>query len=198
MEQHGHKKTYIEFIIDPDSMLVPSMEIQKQNYMAISPIVTNQINLIFDLRNRDPEASASQLRAFERLLKVQKENIYDYFPKAIYDAIIGLQPSSIPPPSSEAPIDKTKLYKDAPADVQREIEGQAGLQPSQSNEMAPQTPGTIPPVKRENPAAQAMSDDPNTARVKGPNQLPTPQSPMGSAVDASVGRAANLPFFPGA
>lgn len=198
MEQHGHKKQYIEFIIDPDSMLVPSMEIQKQNYMAISPIITNQINLIFQLRNNDPEAAASQLRAFERLLKVQKENIYDYVPKSVYDAIIGLQPSQIPPPSSEAPIDKTKLYKDAPADVQRTIEEQAGLTPSQSNDIPPATPGTIPPVKRENPAAQAMSDDPNAARVKSPNQLPTPQSPMGSAVDASVGRAANLPFFPGA
>lgn len=197
MNQHGHTKTYIEFIIDPDSMLVPSMEIQKQNYMAISPIITNQINLIFQLRQTDPEASASQLRAFERLLKVQKENIYDYVPKSVYDQIIALQPSQLPPPSAEEPIDKTKLYKDAPADVQREIEGQAGLTPSQSNNLPPATPGTIPPVKRENPAAQAMSDDPNAARAKTPNQLPTPQSPMGSAVDASMGRAANLPFFPG-
>ena len=29
------------------------------------------------------------------------------------------------------------------------------------------------------------------------NEVPRPQSPMGSSVDASVGRAANLPFFPG-
>lgn len=195
MNDHGHKKTYIEFLIDPDSMLVPSMEIQKQNYMAISPIITNQINVIFELRARDPEAAAVQLRAFERLLKVQRENIFDYIPKSIYDQIIALKPSQIPPPSSEAPIDKTKLYKDAPADVQREIEGQAGLQPSQSNDLPPQTPGTIPPEKRINPAA---SDDPDSARVKTPNQIPRPQSPMGSATDASMGRAAKLPFFPGA
>lgn len=198
LADNGHKKTYIEFLIDPDSMLVPSMEIQKQNYMAISPIITNQINLIFQLRSQDPEAAAVQLRAFERMLKVQKENIYDYIPKSMYDAIIALEPSSIPPPSAEAPLDKTKIYKDAPAEVQRQIEESAGLGPA-SDFSAPQTPGTIPPAHRKNPAIEAAkSDDPNAARAKSPNQLPRPQSPMGSAVDASVGQAANLPFFPGA
>lgn len=196
---HGHTKCYIEFLIDPDSMLVPSMEIQKQNYMAISPIITNQINVIFELRQNDPEAAAAQLRAFERLLKVQKENIYDYIPKATYDQIIGLQPSQIPHPSAEPPLDKTKIYKDAPADVQRQIEEGAGLTPSATNDIPPETPGTIPPLHRKNPAAEAAKNsDPKAARSKGPNQLPRPQSPMGSASDASVGRAANLPFFPGA
>ncbi len=198
LKDHGHSKTYLEFIIDPDSMLVPSMEIQKQNYMAISPIITNQINLIFELRNTDPDASAAQLRAFERLLKVQKENIYDYIPKATYDAIIGLQPPNNPIPAPETPIDKSKIYKDAPSDVQAQIEEDAGLHRA-SNEIAPATPGTIPPVKRQNPAAQtAKNSDGKTSRVKTPNQIRRPQSPMGSAVDASVGQAGNLPFFPGA
>lgn len=199
LNQHGHGKAYIEFLIDPDSMLVPSMEIQKQNYMAISPIITNQINLIFQLRNTDMEAAASQLRAFERMLKIQKENIYDYIPKSIYDAIIALQPPATPPPSNEQPIDKTKIYKDAPADVQREIEAAAGLQPSATNDIPPGTPGTIPPVRRKNPAAEAAkNDDPNAARPKGPNQIARPQSPMGASVDASMGQASRLPFFPGA
>ncbi len=199
MRQNGHKKAYCEFIIDPDSMLVPSMEIQKQNYMAISPIITNQINLIFELRNTDPEAAASQLRAFERLLKVQKENIYDYVPKSIYDAIIALQPSQSLPPVGDPPIDPSKIYKDAPADVQREIEGKAGLQPSQSNDIPPATPGTIPPERRKNPAIEAAknSDGKAPTRVKTPNQIPRPQSPFGSSVDASIGRAAKgTGFFP--
>jgi len=198
LRQHGHGKAYIEFLIDPDSMLVPSMEIQKQNYMAISPLITNQINVVFQLRREDPEAAAAQLRALERLLKVQKENIYDYIPKSTYDQIIALEPSQIPPPSAEAPIDKTKLYKDSPADVQRQIEEQAGLTPSASNGIPPATPGTIPPQRRQNPAAEAAkSDDPSAARVKTPNQIPRPQSPMGASNDASMGRAAALPFFPG-
>ena len=200
MKQHGHGKSYIEFLIDPDSMLVPSMEIQKQNYMAISPIITNQINLIYQLRNTDPEAAAAQLRAFERLLKIQKENIYDYIPKTNYDAIIALQPPQNPISDAPAPIDIAKLYKDAPADVQREIEQAAGLQPSVSNDLPPATPGTIPPVKRENPAAPSNSDKNAPTRVKTANQLPRPQSPMGAANDASMGRAAaggGSGFFPG-
>lgn len=199
MGDHGHKKSYLEFIIDPDSMLVPSMEIQKQNYMAISPIITNQINLIFELRMSNPEAAAAQLRAFERLLEVQKEDIFDYIPKTTYDQIIALQPSDLPPPSAEAPVDKTKLYKDAPADVQRQIEEQAGLAPSASNGIPPATPGTVPPVRRKNPAAETgTSDDPTLARPKRGNQIPRPQSAMGAANDASMGRAANQSgYFPG-
>lgn len=203
MSANGHKRAYIEFIIDPDSMLLPSMEIQKQNYMAISPIITNTINLIFQLRVSDPEAAASQLRAFERLLTVQKENIYDYIPKSTYDQIIALQPSqNLPPPPEEPKTTpaETLNYKDAPADVQREIEAQAGLKPSQTDNIPPQTPGTIPSVKRTNPAANntpGISADKNASRVKTQNQIKTPQPPMGSAVDASVGRVASLPFFPG-
>ncbi len=200
LKQSGHGKAYIEFLIDPDSMLVPSMEIQKQNYMAISPIITNQINLIFELRNTDPDAAAAQLRAFERLLKIQKENIYDYIPKTMYDSIIALEPPQNPANSGPTPIDLAKIYKDAPMDVQREIEQAAGLQPSQTNDIPPATPGTIPPVKRVNPAAPSNSDSKSASRVKGPNQIPRPQSPMGAATDASVGRAAAGPlpnFFPG-
>jgi len=199
MNAHGHKRAYIEFIIDPESMLLPSMEIQKQNFMALFPIITNQINTIFQLRLTDPEAAASQLKSFEQLLKIQKQNIYDYIAKKQYDAIMAMEPSPIPPPSSEEPIDKTKLYKDAPADVQRAIEEQAGLQPSQSNDIPPATPGTIPPVKRQNPMNNipGVSSNPDATMMKGQNQIARPQSPMGSSVDASIGRAANLPFFPG-
>jgi hypothetical protein len=201
MTASGHPKSYVEFLIDPDSMLVPSMEIQKQNYMAISPIITNQINLIYQLRRTDPEACASQLLAFQRLLKIQKEDIYDYIPKAVYDELLALQPSQFPYPG--AIIDKTKLYRYAPADVQREIEQDAGLQPSASDNIPPATPGTIKPVIKEQAPPidiAAINSDPTAAsRVKTPNQIPRPQSPMGSSVDASVGRAAHggNGFFPG-
>lgn len=200
MDAHGHKKSYIEFIIDPESMLLPSMEIQKQNFMALFPIITNQINTIFQLRLNDPEAAASQLKSMERLLKIQKENIYDYIPKAQYDSIIAMEPSPIPPPSSEQPIDKTKLYKDAPADVQRAIEEQAGLTPSMSNDIPPATPGTIPPVKRENPMnnVPGVSSNSDATMLKGQNQIARPQSPMGASVDGSMGKAAKSVsgFFP--
>lgn len=168
--------------------------------MALFPIITNQINTIFQLRLNDPEAAASQLKSMERLLKIQKENIYDYIPKAQYDSIIAMEPSPIPPPSSEQPIDKTKLYKDAPADVQRAIEEQAGLTPSMSNDIPPATPGTIPPVKRENPMnnVPGVSSNSDATMLKGQNQIARPQSPMGASVDGSMGKAAKSVsgFFP--
>lgn len=204
MAQYGHKKSYLEFLIDPDSMLLPSMEIQKQNFMAMYPVIQNSINTIYSLRVSDPEAAVSQLKAFEQFLKIQKENIYDYIPKMQYDAIIAMEPPFAPPPVPEkkAP-EETLNYKDAPPDIQRQIEERAGLQPSGMAGMPPSTPGTVPPFK--NPAPQfnpypeqmnqpGMSSDPNLARPKAMNQIERPQSPMGSAVDASMGRAANLPI----
>ncbi len=47
------------------------------------------------------------------------------------------------------------------------------------------------------PMGQEMSPDgTNPMQPQSPNEIPRPQSPMGGAVDASMGRAANLPFFP--
>jgi len=43
LEKYGHKSDYLEVIIDPDSMLLPSLEIQKQTFMALFPVITNQI-----------------------------------------------------------------------------------------------------------------------------------------------------------
>ena len=166
--------------------------------MALFPIITNQINTIYQLRNTDPAAAASQLMTLEQLLSIQKENIYDYIPKNEYDSIIRMQPPQNLPDNGPG-VDIAKLYKDAPADVQRQIEQAAGLQSSVSNDIPPSTPGTIPPMKRENPMKNVpgVSEDKNLARPKGPDALPRPQSAMGSSMDASIGRAANLPFFPG-
>lgn len=92
LDSYGHNSPYVEFVIDPDSMLLPSLEIQKQTFMAMYPIITNQINLIFSLRMPDPEAAKSQLLSFEQFLEIQRQDIYDYIPKDIYDAIIALKP----------------------------------------------------------------------------------------------------------
>lgn len=200
MSENGHKKSYIEFIIDPDSMLLPSMEIQKQNFMALFPIITNQINLIFQLRSSDPEAASAQLKTLNQLLKIQKENIYDYIPKQQYDAIIAMEPPLTPPapPERKAP-EETLNYKDAPPDVQREIEERAGLTPSRMEGVPSQTPGTVPPVKNKAPEnVPGISSETDITRPKGQNQIARPQSPMGASNDASMGRAANLPFFPNA
>lgn len=191
MQNHGHVSDYYEFIIDPDSMLLPSMEIQKQTFMALFPTITNQINQIYALRLTDPEAAASQLKAFEQLLTIQKQNVYDYIPKKQYDDIMAYKPSEImQPPSNEKPPSESLNYKDAPEDIKRQMEEKAGFTPS-NEAPSPEVKVNVD-VKKNAPGV-----DNNPGKPLGANQVKRPQGPMGAAVDASMGRAANLPFFPG-
>ena len=206
MGAHGHKSDYIEFIIDPDSMLLPSLEIQKQTFSQIFPVITNQITLIFSMRNSDPEVAASQLKTLEQFLNVHSQNIWDYIPKNIYDAIMAMQPPQFAPPTAPTKAPKETLaYKDAPEDVKREIEAQAGLQPSRmggtTETTGPQAANeTTPAPSAQNNSSATPNHLPGVSDNSKPggtalaaNQLKRPQSPMGSALDASLGRAANLP-----
>jgi len=167
MKSSGHMSDYIEFIIDPDSMLLPSLEIQKQTFMALFPIITNQITLIYSMRNQDPEASASQLMALEKLLDIQGGDIYDYISKADYDAIIGKKPSV----------------------VQQQMQQQQMTQDAQATAM--QTKAGGPGAGGESmPMGQQMAGDGmDPMQPQAPGEVPRPQAPMGSAIDASVGRA---------
>ncbi len=217
MASHGHKSDYVEFIIDADSMLLPSIEIQKQTFMSLFPVITNQITLIFSLRNTDPDAAASQLKTLEQLLLIQRQNIYDFISKADYDAIIAKQPSEAQMAMQQAaaaaagsgkPLAETLNYKDAPEDVKREIEAQAGLTPSRiggTTDMTGPVPApaggvsTRPQPGTGEPATPGMNmtgDGTNPLQPQNANEVPRPQSPMGAGIDASMGRAANLPFFP--
>jgi len=118
------------------------------------------------------------------------------YSKATYDAIIALQPHKIFTYTNQRRHQKTLNYKDAPADVQRQIEERAGLSSIWfSITCHHRLQGLFAAEKRQNPNVVGISSDPNSSRTKTANQLPRPQAPMGAAVDASLGQAANLPFF---
>ena len=173
MKNTGHMSDYIDFIIDPDSMLMPSLEIQKQTYMALFPIITNQITLIYSMRNQDPEAAASQLMALEKLLDIQNGDIFNYISKADYDAIIAKQPSEV-----QKQMQQEQMQQDAQATaMQNKAGGGGGAGMS---------------------GGQAMSaDGTSPMQPQSPNEVPRPQTPMMGAIDASVGRAgAGSGFFP--
>lgn len=175
MKNSGHMSDYIDFIIDPDSMLLPSLEIQKQTYMALFPIITNQITLIYSMRNQDPEGAASQLMALEKLLDIQNGDIFDYISKVDYDAIMAKQPSD-----AQRQMEQEQMQRDAQATAMQTRAGGSGG-----------GGGAMP-------MGDQMSSDGNPAmQAQNPNEVPRPQTEMGSAVDASVGRAAaNSGFFP--
>lgn len=178
MENHGHQSDYIEFVIDPSSMLLPSIEIKKQTFMALFPVITNQITLIYSMRNQDPEASASQLMALEQLLDIQGQDIYDYISKADYDAIMAKQPSA-----SQVAMQQQKMQQDAQNTAMQAMAGGESVGPMSQGEMPA-------------PGQEMSPDGTSPMQPQSPNEVPRPQSPVGSAVDASVGRAGSLPFFP--
>jgi len=167
MKNTGHISDYIEFIIDPDSMLLPSLEIQKQTFMALFPVITNQITLIYSMRNQDPEAAASQLMALEKLLDIQGGDIYDYISKADYDAILGKQPSQ----------------------KQLEMQQQQMQIEAQNTAMQNMAGGSGAGSELSTPGQNMTGDGTDPMQPQNPNEVPRPQSPMGSAIDASIGRA---------
>jgi hypothetical protein len=167
LKNTGNISDYIEFVIDPDSMLLPSLEIQKQTFMALFPVITNQITLIYSMRNQDPEAAASQLMALEKLLDIQGGDIYDYISKADYDAILAKQPSQ----------------------MQQQMQQQQMQQDAQNTAMQARAGGGAPAGGEAMPMGQQMAGDGmDPMQPQNPNELPRPQSPLGSAFDASVGR----------
>ena len=175
LKNTGHMSDYIEFIIDPDSMLLPSLEIQKQTFMALFPVITNQITLIYSLRNQDPEGAASQLMALKNLLKIQGQDVFDYIAKDDYDAILGKQPSDM-----QRQMQEQQMQMDAKNSAMQAMAGgsSSGSSPSMGQQMS--------------------GDGTSPTQPQNPNEVARPQSPMGSAVDASVGRAASGGgFFPG-
>ena len=167
MKNTGHISDYIEFIIDPDSMLLPSLEIQKQTFMALFPVITNQITLIYSMRNLDPEAAASQLMALEKLLDIQGGDIYDYISKADYDAIINKQPSQ----------------------VQKQMQQQQMEMEARNTAMQNMAGGEGAGGEAMSMGQQMAGDGADPMQPQNPNEVPRPQAPMGSAVDASIGRA---------
>jgi hypothetical protein len=157
-------------------MLLPSLEIKKQTFMALFPVITNQITLIFSMRNQDPEAAAAQLMALEQLLEIQGADIYDYIGKADYDAILGKQPSDM-----QRKMQEQKMAMEAKNTAMQNIAGGEGAGSELPNPGQEMSPAGTDPMQPENP-----------------NEVPRPQSPTMSAVDGSIGRAANGGggFFP--
>lgn len=192
MNNHGIESPYLNFIVDPTSMLLPSKEIQKQQYSTMFPVITNTLTQIFNLQHMNPKAAASQLMALECLLKTYNEDIYDYISVANYQEVMSEQPQPINVPPTKK-MTESLDYVDVPEDIKRQMEEQAGFTPSQMG-IEPKNPDGSPAVLNQ--------PKPPTVPEPGAGPLPQapavqrPQSAMRSAVDASLGYAAKTPFTP--
>lgn len=138
----------VQLIIDPNSMLIPSAEIQKQTAMQLFPLVQNTITQIFQMAQVDPALAQAQLKAFEKFLEVQRENIMDWMPKESYDMIKMGQPQQPPmiDPMTGQPI------------------GPGGI-------------GPVPPEQMPNPANSSPFGQAINGGVTGMDKKVAPQKP---------------------
>lgn len=96
----------VSLVIDPNSMLIPSAEIQKQTSMQLYPIVQQSIAEIFMASMQAPELAKAKLKTFEKFMEIQRENIMDWIPKEFYDSVkmgVATPPPMLGMPPGEAP-----------------------------------------------------------------------------------------------
>lgn len=79
----------VVFKVDANSMLIPSIEIQKQVSAQTFPLIQQSIMMIYGAAKQDPDQAVALLKTLETFLDTQKENIYDYIPKDQYDMIMA-------------------------------------------------------------------------------------------------------------
>lgn len=214
MNNHGITSPYINFVIDPTSMLLPSKEIEKQQYMTMFPIINTTIAQIFNLQHSNPKAAASTLMALECLVEKYNYSIYDYISVADYNEVMSQQPVPINVPPVKK-LSELMPYAVVPEDIKRQMEAQAGFTPSKIGGTTPPptptgitpppfvqpTPPQGPPAPPNNIIPNAVLPTPPT--MQPPNSvpppqgsLPRPQGALGSSLDASLGYASKMPFTP--
>lgn len=165
LEERGHMSDSLTIIVDGSSMLLPSEEINKQRMTEIFTVLNPIIMQMIQMKDQMPDMARALLKSVERILEVNKESVYDWIPKDIYDA---LSKPAMPQPSV--------------ADI---AQGAAPGQAEQSTLGGPMgltgqapTPNQVP-----NPIGdmtQQFKSDFNKEIV----------NPMKGAMNASVGRAA--------
>lgn len=90
------------FKVDLNSMLIPSVEIQKQVSAQIYPIIQQSIAAIYAAAKTDPDQAIAQLKTLSKFVEDQKSNIYDYIPKDQYDKIMSAS-LAVPVPQTGLP-----------------------------------------------------------------------------------------------
>jgi hypothetical protein len=92
LEKRGHLSDRIQFIIDPTSMLLPSDEINKQRITQIYEMVTPATAQIIQMESQMPDLARTMMMQLEHILDVNKESVYDWVPKDVYDRIMKPKP----------------------------------------------------------------------------------------------------------
>lgn len=160
LKTRGHLSERVQFIIDPTSMLLPSDEINKQRITQIYQMITPIITQIMQLETQMPDLARTMMKQLEHILDVNKESVYDWIPKDVYDRIMTVKPPA-PTPAMMVGADGNQA-QGTPA------QGSNAPQPLQN------TPSAMGPMTQEFTKTMGQSVS----------------NPMNDATNASVGRAA--------
>lgn len=125
----------LDFKIVPESLRRQDMAAEEAEFMGELQVVT-QLFPEFFVPNKD--------KYLKDFLEIHGKHIDEYKP-----------PAPPPPPQDTKPkVAESLNYKDAPPDIRRQIEKQAGLTPSMADEVSPNAPEPMPePAAEETPLA---------------------------------------------
>jgi len=147
----GHMSDRIQFIIDPTSILLPSDEINKQRVTQIYQMITPATAQIMQMETQMPDLARTMLQQLDQVLEVNKESIFDWFPKDVYDRIMKPKPPA-PTPTQMVGAD-----------------GQSGAPSGPEGAFAPQptgnTPSAIGPMTQEFKSTSTPFNDSMNASI---------------------------------
>jgi len=89
MEQKFNLSRVLDIQIDPNSLLQPSAELTKQTALALFPLISATSEMIYQMAQTDPEMAVVKFKQVQRLLDINKENVYDWFPRDFVNKAIA-------------------------------------------------------------------------------------------------------------
>ena len=92
LDERGHVSDKIQIVIDPTSTLMPSDEINKQRITQLYQMVGPATSTIIQSSQQLPPLAKTLLTQLEHVLSVNKESIFDWFPKDVYDQVMNPAP----------------------------------------------------------------------------------------------------------
>jgi len=151
-------------VIDVDSLLTPSMEVQKQESIRLFPLISESLLQIMQLARADQEGAVTQLTTLKSFLTEQRKNIFDYIPKEIFDKIMG----------GTVGVDLNTQMK-----LQEHVQAMSGGSPIPQDGAQPAS---------GSPTQILGSDNTPVTQAQSPEELNIPQSSMSAATEAAMGR----------
>lgn len=97
LKDRGHISDRIQIIVDPTSTLLPSEEINKQRITQVYQMVTPATVQIMQFETQMPELARTMMMQLDHILEVNKESVYDWVPKDVYDRIMTVKPPAPTP-----------------------------------------------------------------------------------------------------